>query len=320
MPKLLFAFFVFIFGTAAAQVGDSTHFVFGYDDSTKIVVDVELEDPLQDFKDRLYVGLGTIGSGGANDLSMSVDYIKEVNANLNVSAHTSFSIQDLFGSGYYEAELQGHRSLKSVVGRSPMKLKLSPSPKKGEEVYYASYPFQARHQLMLDGGFYLVGSGRDLTLNTVNNVESYLLSKRQYYVNGNVGLSYLRTRNVSLVINEKERLSFYTKFRVGLHVGVALSQGADFMVHDSIFGTRPADAEDLESVVPDRLGLGFDLSYELETAKPNWMISFGIRGRALPSFRGDAYFYDAGTSEYQENYSYSAKLLLMPSISVGYVL
>lgn len=295
--------------------------IFGYPDSTQIKVEVELQDPLQNLHNRAYLGLGTIGSINSfgNDLALSGMYMYENSANFSATISGVMSIQKLRETGMYNLEIAGHRSVWSQVSPVNMRMKLTESPEE-RNPYYAKYPFDLRQQFLIDGGVYFTGNSSDLRVNNLRDTASFLLSDRQDYVGALLGVSYARVRNVAIRINEEENVHFFTKLKAGVHADLSISQGLGFTVADSVGGRRLADQGDLEDVNLAPLGFGFDISYELETAKPKWLLCIALRGRALPRLTAEKYTFENNVLGYNETYNYTPNLLLMPSISIGYML
>lgn len=295
--------------------------IFGYEDSTQIKVEVVLQDPLQDIYSRAYIGLGTIGSSNSNgnDLALAGSYVYENSANFNATISGAVSIQKLQESGMYNLEMIGHRSVWSQVSEVDMRMKLTQSAE-DKTPYYAQYPFELRQQVAIDGGIYFTGNSNDLIINNFSDTSSYLASDRQDYVGALLGVSYARTRNVTVRVNENQNITFFTKLKAGIHADLSISQGLGFTVADSIGGRRLAEQDDLENINLAPLGFGFDISYELETNKPKWLLCFAVRGRALPRITAERFSYKGGAIDYNAAYIYSPNLLLLPSISIGYML
>lgn len=316
-----YASFLLLLISALCYAQQDSALIFGYEDSTQIKVEVILQDPLQDIYSRGYLGLGTIGSSNSNgnDLALAGSYIYENSANFNATISGAVSVQKLQESGMYNLEMIGHRSIWSQVSEVDMRMKLNQSVE-DKTPYYAHYPFEVRQQIAIDGGIYFTGNSNDIIINNYRDTSSYMVSERQDYVGALLGASYARTRNVSIRVNEEQTAKFFTKFKAGIHTDLSISQGLGFTVSDSIGGRRLADQEDLKDVNLAPVGFGFDVSYELETSKPQWLLCFALRGRALPQITAERYSYETNVVDYNERYVYSPNLLLLPSISIGYML
>ena len=133
---------------------DSTRLVFGYPDSTKIRVEIELEHPMQDLPQMVLVGLGTIGAASNSQLSLNFKYENPWNVNTAFTFQLATAFWKVKESGVLFSEALLHKSLYSSIKLSNMKMKLF-TESNGKEVYYAHHPFQARHQVLLVGGFSL---------------------------------------------------------------------------------------------------------------------------------------------------------------------
>jgi len=295
--------------------------IFGYADSTQIKVEIELQDPLQDIFSRVYVGMGTIGSpnSSGSDLALSGSFMYESGINFNATINGTMSLQNLQETGRYNIEILGHRSVISNVKPVKMRMKLTENPE-DKNPYYAEYPFELRQQIQVDGGVYFTGNSNDIRVNNFADTSSYLESTRQDYVGALLGVSYARTRNVSIRVNEEQSVKYFTKLKAGVHADLSVSQGLGFTVSDSVGGRRLAEQEDLEDLSFSAVGVGFDISYEMETAKPKWLLCIALRGRALPRLTAERYNFENNILDYNESYVYSPNLLLMPSISIGYMI
>ncbi|PCJ65615.1 MAG: hypothetical protein COA58_09420 [Bacteroidetes bacterium] len=308
---------ILVLATYAQQ--DSSDIIFGYDDSTKINVTIDLEDPLQDLHSTFFFGVGTVGpvDKSAVALHLKYDMIFDAYSGLSFKAITTF--QDYNNSGVLYLEGMGHKSLKEVIRKSNMKLKLTSSSKENKQTYYASYPFQVRHQLVFDGGLSVAYLNEDIQLLTINTDTATLLAKDRNYINALLGLSYVRTRNVSLTLNNVRSLHYFTKLTAGVSLGLNVGQGGVIIRTDSS-GESVAEGSDLENFKLSALGVGFDFNYQFETAKPRWALAFDISGRFMPRYKGDAHFYDKGNYSFKSDYTYSSGLFIMPSISLGFIM
>ena len=305
--------------SAFAQEEDSTDLVFGYDDSTKIKVKIELEDPLQDLHSAFFFGLGTVGPLDKSALALHLKYDMLFNPYANITFRALTSFQDYNESGVLYIEGMGHKTLKEVVGKSDMRLKLSSPSEDNKQSYYASYPFAVRHQLTFDGGLSVMYLNEDIQLLTVKDDSGTLFAEDRNYINGIFGFSYVRTRNVSLKVNESEDVHYYSKFTAGVNVGLNVGQGGVIIRTDST-GRSVAKDRDLENFKLSGIGVGFDLNYQFETAKPRWALALDVAGRFVPRYKGDAHFNTDGVYSFQQDYKYSSSLFIMPSITLGYVL
>jgi hypothetical protein len=302
-----------------AQAEDSSDLVFGYDDSTKIKVKVELEDPLQDLHSVFFFGLGTVGQADKSALALHFKYDMLFNPYASISFRALTSFQDYNESGILYIEGIGHKSIKEVIGKSDMKLKLSSPSKENKQSYYASYPFDVRHQLIFDGGLSVMYLNEDIQLLTLNTDSATLFAEDRNYINALFGLSYVRTRNVSLTVNDSKDVHYFSKFTAGVNVGLNVGQGGVIIRTDST-GRSVAQDEDLENFKLSGIGVGFDLNYQFETAKPRWALAFDVSGRFVPRYKGDAHFNNDGVYSFQPDYKYSSSLFLMPSVTLGYIL
>ncbi|MFT4597815.1 MAG: hypothetical protein ACJAR8_001481 [Bacteroidia bacterium] len=305
---------------AFAQEEDSSKVTFGYEDSTKIEVEILMDDPLQDMPVILYGGIGTIGNTEASQLAFNLRYENPFNINNTFSAQLLTSLQDFSKSGMLNIEATLHRSVYSSIKKSDMKLKLTEHKSNKEEVYYASYPFQLRHQLVVDAGLALMDFNSDLTLNTLPSDSGTVVVTDRRYINALLGASYVRTRSVFLKVNTDQNLQFYTKLKVGAGLGINLTDGHALERIDSNgLNTMVGDTM-IPGVNLSKLGVNFNLGYSFETARPGWIISIDVLGRFVPRYKGDAIFESLLVDIKQENFEYSKILYFAPTISIGYVL
>ena len=112
---------------AFAQEEDSSKVTFGYEDSTKIEVEILMDDPLQDMPVILYGGIGTIGNTEASQLAFNLKYENPFNINNTFSAQLITSLQDFSKSGILNIEATLHRSVYSKISKSD-KIEVSESP------------------------------------------------------------------------------------------------------------------------------------------------------------------------------------------------
>jgi hypothetical protein len=299
---------------------DSSTLVFGYDDSTKIKVHIDLEDPLQDINAVITGGISSIGALNGNSLAVNIGYYAPFNINSSATFKLVSSFQGFSESGLLFIEGAANKNLISKVSRASMKMKLTSGKIKGSDIYYAQFPFEVRHQLVLDGGFNLQELRSDIALQSLTDSGHYLNVNNRRFINGLVGISYVRSRNVAITVDDKQSLHFLTKFKAGVNLGIFLAGGSDVVRRDHTDTLREVKDADYGNTQLTKFGVGFDLAYQYETAKPGWVVSFEILGRFIPRYIGDAYFHENVAVQKFENYKYSSPLLLMPSISIGYVL
>lgn len=305
---------------ALAQDLDTSFFTVSYPDSIAIEVEIELEDPLQDIFNRLYLGIGSAGSpsGTGNLAALHASYLFEMSPYFGVSLSGALAPQDFSNRGRYYLEVISHKSVWSQVKKVPMSMRLYDYPDT-DDSYFASHPLNVRQQVLIDGGLYFTGLADSLGINVYEDENTYLTSPRQDYVSALLGVRYARTRNVTLRVNDSKTLKFFTKLSVAVSANLAVSQGIGLILTDSVGSNRVATVEESKLVEVQRIGVGMDLSYEMETSKPGLLIRFDLKGRALPSFSAPIYFRAEMTNTlFQQDTKLTPRILLMPSVSVGF--
>ncbi|MBT8326318.1 MAG: hypothetical protein KJP21_01260 [Bacteroidia bacterium] len=316
--------FVFLSFSVIAQ-NDSLDIVFGYPDSTKINVHIDSEDATKEPQHIVLLGIGTVGPFESNALAFHFKYANQMNSNLGFSTKWSNSIQDNATKHIHEIDAMSHISLWSKTKKSDMGLKLldvktETNKREYKQPYFASFPFEVRHQLKLDVGLSHLANRAELEFYALNTPDTTFIGSKFSSLNLVIGSSYTRVRNVNLTINKLAKNYYYSKFVVGVNVGYNLSNSGSFSRCFKDSACTSIESSNLPNVDLKKIGIGFDLNYTFSSANPKWIMAMDLQGRFSPFFEGESHRFDNGAYVFIQNNQYTSKLVLMPRFSVGYIL
>jgi hypothetical protein len=324
--KALFTIVLFgVLYTSAIAQNDSSKIVFGYGDSTKITVEILADNPDLEPKTIVVLGIGSIGNLETSSAAASLELRHVLNQHISIDARWTSSLQDLETDLVSNVDLITHLTLFKFQSKTPMGLKLL-DVKKGEDKrsykqpYYAQYPFKTRHDLRLDAGISVIANNSRIKFNTIEAKESFYSGKNFNYTNVLIGINYARVRAIKLEINGLKEKSYYGKLNAGINFNYNLSHSGIYSIcaFDSICVS--SEFNEVASLEVNKAGIGFDIGYSFLTSRPKFVMSFDVHGRFVPSFKGYAHFYEDQVYRAIPNYKFSKPLLVMPQISVGYII